>query len=159
MISVFRNAMVGFALAMLAVGASAQPAKNPEIGTWKLNVEKSKFSPGPAPKSSTITVTAAGNGVNYRSKGVNSEGKDTGQEYTASYDGKDVPLTGSQLADTVSVRQIDANTFERVDKKAGKVVQTVRRVYSKDGKSFTATIKGTNAKGEAVNNTLLWERT
>jgi len=31
---------------------------NPFIGTWKLNVAKSKFEPGPAPKSQTRTVVA-----------------------------------------------------------------------------------------------------
>jgi hypothetical protein len=93
------------------------------------------------------------------SKGVNAEGKDTGQEYTATYDGKDCPLAGSQIADTTSLKRIGANTVERVDKKGGKVVQTVRRVYSKDGKSFTATVKGTNTKGEATNNTVVYEKT
>jgi hypothetical protein len=35
---------------------------DPLIGTWKLNVAKSTFSPGPAPRSTTATVTAAGQG-------------------------------------------------------------------------------------------------
>jgi hypothetical protein len=117
-----------------------------------------EVQPGPPVKSNQITVTAAGKGVKYASKGVNAEGNDSGQEYTANYDGKDVPLTGSQIADTVALKQIDANTVERTDKKAGKVVQTVRRVYAKDGKSFTATVKGVNAKGEPTNNTLLYEK-
>ncbi|SRR5258706_6671340 len=154
-----RSAIVGLALAIVAIGASAQQAKNPEIGTWKLNLDKSKYSPGPPPKSPTmLTMEAAGDGIKYSSKGVNAEGKATGVEYTAKYDGKDVPLTGSQLANTISLKKVDANTVQRVDKKDGKVVTTIRRVYSKDGKSFTATIKGTNAKGEAVNNTLVYDR-
>jgi hypothetical protein len=127
--------------------------------TWKLNVEKSKYNPGPAPKSNLLTVTAAGQGVKYVSKGVNAEGKETGQEYTANYDGKDVPLTGSQVSDTTSLKRIDANTVERVDKKGGKVMSTIRRVYSKDGKSMTATVKGTNTKGDPTNNMLVYEKT
>jgi hypothetical protein len=43
--------------------------------------------------------------------------------------------------------------------KAGKVVSTIRRVYSKDGKSFTATVNGMNPKGERTNNTLVYDKT
>ncbi len=40
---------------------SAQSA-NPAAGTWQLNVAKSKYSPGPAPKSSTIKIVANAEG-------------------------------------------------------------------------------------------------
>ena len=33
-------------------------ADNPFIGTWKLDVAKSKFSPGPAPQSQTVVIGA-----------------------------------------------------------------------------------------------------
>ena len=157
--SVWRSAFLGLALAAFAVGASAQQAKNPEIGTWKLNVEKSKWTPGPAPKSNTIVMEAVGtDGVKYTSKGVNAEGKPTGQEYSGKYDGKDVPLTGSPTANTTSMKMVDAWTVERVTKKDGKVMTTIRREYSKDGKSFVAKNSGTNAKGEKFNDVLVWER-
>jgi hypothetical protein len=67
-------------------------------------------------------------------------------------------LTGSQIADKVSLKRIDARTTERTDKKDGKVAQTLRRVVARDGKTMTVTTKGTNAKGEAVNNIALFEK-
>ena len=149
--------MLGLALALAPAAALAQ-AKNPEIGTWKLNVEKSKYSPGPAPKGTTLIMEAAGDGVKYTSKSVNAEGKETSAQYTAKYDGKDVPLSGSETADTTSLKRIDANTVERTNKKGGKVVTTARRVYSKDGKSFTVTTDGVNAKGEKLHNVQVFER-
>jgi hypothetical protein len=159
MISPLRRALIGLALATFALGASAQATKNPELGTWKLNLAKSKYNPGPPPKEPTvITMEAAGNGVKYSSKGVNAEGKATGAQYTANYDGKDAPLAGSQTADTVSLKKVDANTVERVDKKGGKVVTTIRREYAKDGKSFIAKVKGVNAKGEPTDNVLHYDR-
>ena len=156
--SMLRSAFLGLALAVLAVGAAAQATKNTELGTWKLNLEKSKYNPGPPPKSVTLTMEAAGNGVKFSSKGVNAEGKDTATSYTANYDGKDVPLTGAELSNTTSLRRVDSHTVERINKKDGKVTQTIRRVYAKDGKSFTVTTKGTNTKGEAVNNTQVYDR-
>ncbi len=141
---------------VLVVSVSAQAS--PEIGTWKLNVAKSKFSPGPAPKSQAVTFAAAGQGIKSTVDGVGADGSKIAQSYTANFDGKDVPLTGSALADTVSLKRISATTVERTDKKGGKVVQTITRVMSADGKSMTITTKGTNAQGQAVNNVAVYEK-
>jgi len=42
---------------VLTLTATTVPADN-NIGTWKMNVAKSKFSPGPAPKSQTLKIEA-----------------------------------------------------------------------------------------------------
>ena len=153
------GAVLGFALAIFAAGATAQQAaKNPEVGTWKLDVAKSKYSPGPAPKSNTITMEAAGDGVKYTAKGEGSDGKPTSQEYTAKYDGKDVAITGSPATDMASFKRVDSHTVMRTNKKDGKVMTTAKRVYSKDGKTMTVTIEGKNAKGEKVHNVLHYDR-
>ena len=142
--------------AALAVTVSAQAGS--EIGTWKLNVAKSKYSPGPAPKSQTVTFAAAGQGIKVSTEGVAADGSKTAQSYTANYDGKDVVLTGSATSDHVSLKRINATTVERTDKKAGKVVQTLTRVVSADGKTMTITTKGTNAQGQAVNNIAVYDK-
>src|SRR5580765_6688870 len=49
--SLLRNAAIGLTLAALATVAQAKDL--PEVGTWKLNVEKWRYSPGPMPKSLT----------------------------------------------------------------------------------------------------------
>ena len=154
--------VVAFASAV-AVTVSAQTGS--EIGTWKVNVAKSTFSPGPAPKSQTVVITAAGQGVKSSTEGVNADGSKFAQTYTANYDGKDVPLTVNDPAasssadvDTVSMKRINATTVERTDKKGGKVVQTITRVVSADGKSLTVTIKGTNRQGQAFTNALVMEK-
>ena len=43
---------------------------DPAVGTWKLNVAKSRYSPGPAPKSNVITIAAAGDTLKISSQGV-----------------------------------------------------------------------------------------
>jgi len=136
---------------------SAQ-ASDPRVGTWKLNVAKSKYSPGPAPQALTVKVEPSGKGEKVTTEFVNADGTRTTTEYTANFDGKDNPLTGSQIADTVSVKRINARTTERTDKKGGKVAQTLRRVVSQDGKTMTVTTKGTNAQGQAVNNVAVFEK-
>ena len=136
---------------------SAQ-ASNPRFGTWKLNVAKSTYDPGPAPQSSTTKIEAAGEGEKAITEGVNATGAPTKTEYTAQYDGKDYPLTGSQNADTLALKRIDARTLERTDKKGDKVVATSTHVVSEDGKTRTVTSKGTNAQGQATNNVTVWEK-
>jgi hypothetical protein len=138
-------------------GLLAQAA-DPLIGTWELNVAKSKFSPGPAAKSQTRIYEAAGEGVKYTARGIAADGKPTLVQYTASYDGKDYPITGQPDAETISLKKIDAYTTEATQKRAGKVVITVRREISKDGKTMTVTSKGTNAKGQALENVLVFDR-
>jgi len=136
----------------------AAQSTDPVVGTWELNVAKSKFSPGPAPKSETRTYAVAGQEIKATSKGVDGTGKAVTGEWTVVYDGKDRPMTGSADADMLSVKQTDAYTTEFTQKKAGKVVMTGTRAISKDGKVMTITTKGTNAKGQPVNDVEVFEK-
>jgi hypothetical protein len=144
---------------MLAL-ASAAMAADPFVGTWKLNVAKSKYSPGPPPKSATVKIEAQDNGLKIVANGVNAEGKPTHIETAFKYDGKDYPYTptGGPSDLTVAVKRIDANTQELTLKQGGKVMQTVREVVSKDGKTQTRTIKGKNAQGQEVSNTIVFDK-
>ena len=148
---------LGVVLGASLMRVSAQ-ASDPRSGTWKLNLEKSKYDPGPAPQSNTTTIEASSDGETATTKGVNQAGTATGTQYTAQYDGKDYPMTGSQTADTVSLKRVDARTMERTDKKGEKVVATSTRVVSEDGKTMTITTKGTNPQGQATNNVTVWEK-
>jgi hypothetical protein len=140
------------------IGRVSAQASNPRIGTWKLNVEKSKYNPGPAPKSETLKIEASGQGEKATVEGVNAAGTPIMTQYAAQYDGKDYPYTGSQNVDTLSLKRIDARTIERTNKKGDKVVSTSTQVISQDGKTVTVTTKGTNAQGQAVDNVTVWEK-
>jgi hypothetical protein len=148
---------LGVILVAAVAVVSAQDT-NRRIGTWHLNVAKSKYSPGPAPKSQVLTIEAAGAGEKVTSESVTATGAKNTTVYTANYDGKPYPIKGSETADAVTLKRVDANTSERTDSKAGKAVQTFVRVVSKDGKTMTVTIKGTNAQGQAVNNVVVFEK-
>ena len=149
-------AALGMLLGAHVVTLTAQT--DPRIGTWKMNPGKSKYSPGPAPQSLTVKVEPSGQGEKATAEFVNADGSRTNTEYTANFDGKDYPLTGSQMADTVSLKRVDARTTERTDKKGGKVAQTLTRVVAQDGKTMTVTSKGTNAQGQAMNNVVVFDK-
>src|SRR5262245_37093821 len=152
------RARISWAAFAVIAAAALLAAQDPRVGTWNLNVEKSKYSPGPAPKSQVLTIEAAGDAEKVTSEIVTATGGKTSTTYTAPYDGKPHPIKGSETADSVTLKRIDSHTTERVDSKAGKPVSTYRRVVSKDGKTMTVTIKGTDAKGQAMNNVVVFEK-
>src|SRR5882672_4333908 len=82
---------------------------NPFVGTWKLDVAKSKYDPGPAPKSQTRTWDASGK---VTVEGINAAGKPVTYGYPIMNDGKDYPTTGSvpNGADMISSKKVDPNT-------------------------------------------------
>jgi hypothetical protein len=149
-----------FALSLVSSGLLLAQS-NPDIGTWKLNVAKSKYVTAPAAKTETRTVEAQGDGAKVSLDGVRTDGSRIAYSYTTNYDGKDSPYSGVGTpngSDTNAVKRVDANTFTATSKKAGKVVQTARFVISKDGKVMTITSKGTNAQGQPTSATTVWEK-
>jgi hypothetical protein len=145
------------ALAITTIGALG--ADN-SIGTWKLNVEQSKYTPAPMPvKSLTVTREAADGGVKQTTTGEQADGTPINASYTAKFDGKDVPVTGNAPYDTISIKQVNANTFTDARKKTGGPYQaTSRLVISNGGKTMTTTTKGTNAAGKAMNSTFVFDK-
>lgn len=149
------------AIGAVAVGFTAgighAQAPDPIVGTWHLNVAKSKYSPGPAPKSVVLTFEQTPKGMKTTSEVTPAEGPPIKAEFTAPTDGTNVPITGSLIADTVSLKS-DGSKRVRVDKKGGKVVMTYEGTLSPDGKTFTVNQKGTNEKGQAIQNHLTFEK-
>ena len=143
---------------LVAVGGEALAQSNNDVGTWNLNVAKSKYSPGPVPKSGTLRIEPAGAGVKVAVDNVLPDGAKTHWEYTANYDGMDSRVTGNPDADTAARTRINATTIQTVNKKGGKVTTTNTSVISSDGKTRTITTKGTNGQGQTVNNVQVFEK-
>jgi hypothetical protein len=139
-------------------GALAQSG-NSEIGTWKLNLAKSKYTQGPTPKSTTTKIEAAGAGIKVTVDSVDADGTVRHFTYTANYDGKDTPVTGNAAqGDTVARSRSNATTTKSIWKKGGKVTTTQTVVMSSDGKTRTITATGTNGMGQAVNSVGVFEK-
>jgi hypothetical protein len=145
-------------VAVLVSGSNALAADN-WLGTWKLNVAKSKFVPGPPPQGMTIKFEpAADGGIKLTAEGVNADGKTMRLEYAARFDGTEVAWTGNPNADSAAPRRIDANRYENVWKKDGKAVVTVTATVSADGKTLTVIQRGKDAKGQVMDMTEVFER-
>jgi hypothetical protein len=131
-------ALVGF---VSLVGGMAHVIVNAQttlFGTWKLNLQKSKFVTGAPYRSSTRSYEPfEGDGIRFRVENVEADGTRRVVTWSARFDGKDYPNTDtSNRFDAVSVKRIDAHTTENTLKKAGRVVQTTRIIVSEDGRTM-----------------------
>ena len=148
-------AVVVAVVVALAVPAFAQ---NP-VGVWKVNLAKSKYSPGPAPKAGTITTTAvAGGSFKTVNETVPATGAPTKSEVTYKFDGKDNKAIGNANADTQSYTRVDDRHWTVVSKLKGKVTLTSKIEVAADGKSRTTTQTGTDAQGRAANNFIWYDK-
>jgi hypothetical protein len=153
--------LLGFAIAMLLTALTlfvATAGADQLSGTWNMNAEKSKYSPGPPPKSLTVVVESDENNYKIDATGTDADGKPIHVQYSAKFDGKDYPATGVPNTDTVSAKRIDANTVETAQKKDGKVMMTITTKVSEDGKTRTSTWHGKNAEGKDVHNVVVFDK-
>ena len=142
---------------VLSVATSAQ-APDPLVGTWKLDVAKSTYKPGPAPKSATVVITPAGKGLKIDIDAVGGDGKPMKWMYANERDGKETPVTGNPAYDAVMVAQNSPTEGTITYKKGGKTIATAKTSLSKDGKTLTVTTTGTDPMGQAMNNVALYTK-
>ncbi|HEV3141275.1 MAG TPA: hypothetical protein VGY57_12195 [Vicinamibacterales bacterium] len=142
---------------ILALASSAGAQTDPNVGTWKLNLAKSKYNGASAPKSATVVVESAGNGVKMTATSVRADGSTRTIAFTANYDGKDAAVTGTPDYNSVSMTR-NGNTVKGVRRRGGKRAQTFTTVVSADGKSRTTTAAGTDALGKKINTVQVYDR-
>ena len=120
-------------VATMNLGVSAQAA-DPFMGTWRLLVAKSTFSPGPAPKSGSVTISAAGADFKVVVSGVSMKDEKVQLEYTGNYNGKDFPLKVDVMGASISIlsgsgQDIVARVDRPIPPQPFGVVRTVTTVY------------------------------
>jgi hypothetical protein len=148
--------------ALLAVSpVEAQPS-NAWVGSWRLDVDRSKFSPGPPPRSRTLRIEPVDGGQKITFDGINADGQPTHSEIITNFDGTEVPIrSAASPAKTVStdvIRRLDERSFEARTRVDGKPTTTHIVVISPDGRTMTETITGANIRGQPVNNMLVFDR-
>src|ERR1700722_11462931 len=148
--------MAVFVVTLASAGLVLAQRTDPFVGTWKLNLAKSKFTNTTAPKSETRTIEAQGRGLK-----ISTEGSPISYSYTSNFDGKPVPETGAHVpngTDMNAGKRVNSNTYTMTGTKAGKVTVTARAVISQDGKLMTVLAKGTNANGQPDTVLNVWDK-
>jgi hypothetical protein len=153
-----RQASLFTAVAMTVAVALGGTAHAQSVGTWKLNLAKSKYQQGQAPKSTTLVYEAAGAGIKVTVDTVPADGPAIHYAYTANYDGKDVPVVGNPNADMAARTRTNATTAKLVTKKGGKIMSNQTFVVSADGKMMTITTTGKDAKGQNIDSVAVYDK-
>jgi hypothetical protein len=151
-----KSLVIAAVVMAVASGTALAQSTDPLIGTWKLNVDKSKDLRF---KSGTSTIERAGEGVKFTVNLVSSDGTAHDWAFTAKHDGKDNPVTGnSPFGDTVALTRVDPRTTRITVKQGSKEMATQTIAVSADGKSRTTTTKGTDAKGLRIDSVSYYEK-
>jgi hypothetical protein len=130
---------------------------DPFLGTWQLNLAKSKYSPGPPPKSTIVNIQAEAQGLKVTVTGVNAEGSPINNTFTAVGDGIPYPA-GNPNFDASAAVLVDAYTLINSRTKAGKFVGTQTVVVSPDGKTLMATNILLDANRRPINSITVFDK-
>lgn len=135
----------------LAASATDIPA-GPWAGTWNFNLEKSKF-PGPAPLVDSVIIQPDGT-VTVQEK--SSEGKSTIWSYKPQL-GKIVSVEGRGQNVTVLASKPNSHRTEQVWNFNGRRAKSYA-VLSKDGKTQTFHMQGTDKNGKPFEELVVFEK-
>ena len=132
-------------------------AADPIVGSWKLNVAKSKFTAGQELKSSSRVYTEANGVYTLEQKLTGADGKEVSLR-TQYSDGKDMKQETGGPVDSTHAKKVDAHTWDFELKKGDKVVGHVHRVVSADGKTLTVQNTGMMLSGMTGDQTLVFDK-
>jgi len=131
---------------------------DPRLGTWKLNLAKSKFT-GIAPREQTRVYEDRGGGiVFYTQTTTTATGATTVTLVLFKLDGKEYPQLprSAETTTTVAQKRIDAHTIEGTINADGNVTAGFTQVVSADGKTLTYTNK--DAKGQPTGTVQVFDK-
>lgn len=160
MLRVARLSRGAFLIGLLTafVGGAALAQGEAFNGTWKLNVAKSTFNPGPGPKDQTIVI-AGTDAARKISVDLTPQNGNAVHWEVAGAIGAQLPVVGTNPnADTYVFTRINATTLEAQYLREGKPTIKQTAVVSADGRTLTVTGTGTNAQGSAVNNVAVYDK-
>jgi hypothetical protein len=156
-----RSVAIGLVLALVTAFATPEVvwAADEWLGTWKLNLAKSKFNPAElAPKSQTVTQENVDGALKTVIDEVNAQGKPVRTEYIVKMNNQDHPFPGSAEADTVVRQRLDDAYFQTTWKLKGEVMILGSTLVSKDRKTLTTTLFGKDTKGGKIGHVAVYDR-
>ena len=130
------------------------------LGSWKVDVAKSRYQPGPGPKSETLRFEPVGEGFKVSLDGVNEQGP-YHSEGTGKFDGIDVPVVATparQARFTYAFSRIDDHTWDIVIKVNGERRILVHNVVSDDGKTMRGVSTAVTNQGQTTSQVVIYEK-
>ena len=154
-----RNKTFGLVLAacFLTAGICSAGLFDNQMGTWKLNPEKSRLSKDMG-RNDLVDYELSFMKTKVTVSGVDSHGNPVHSEWKGKFDGQDYPVTGDPMSDTRSYRKVNDNTMDFTVKKAGRIMANGRIVVAPNGNSRTVTTWATNARGKKIMSVAVYDK-
>ncbi len=130
------------------------------VGTWKVDVAKSRYQPGAAPTSEILRFEPVGDRFKVSLDGVNKEGR-YHSEGTGKFDGVDVPVLATParpVSFTYGFSRIDDHTWDIVIKVNGERRIQIRNVVSDDGKTMRGVSTAVTNEGKTASQVVIYEK-
>jgi hypothetical protein len=127
------------------------------VGNWKADLSKSQRDPNHQFQRLTMRFEVSDEAVLLTFMGVNRAGKEESGTRKVRPDGKEYPVDEAPGVVAIT-RWVGSNTLELVAKQDGKVVGESTYEVSKDGKTLTSKVKGTDAKGRQFEQVIVFDR-
>ena len=141
---------------MSAVGQ--QPSTRLWVGTWRRNVARSTYSPGPPPKSEQIVRMEVVDGLlQVVENGADAQGQPTRITYVVNFDGAEHPVDPAQAL-TRTYRWVDERKFEGVNWVRREETTMVEYALAPDARTYTLTTTGITAQGQLVHHVVVYEK-
>ena len=141
-----------------AILLSQPPSMSLWAGTWKRNVARSTYSPGPPPKAEqTVTMEIVGGELRVTENGFDAAGQPTRITYTVNFDGSEQPVDAAQAL-TRTYRWVDERKFEAVNWVRREETTMIEYSLAADGRTYTLTTTGITAQGQLVHHVVVYEK-
>lgn len=157
--TLFARAASVVLIALLSAQRAGADVDRGWFGSWRLNLEKSAYRPGPAPyRRATYRIEPHGGGIRVVYDMVRPRGGVTHLEWTGQFDGRDYPVQGVEEFVTYAYQRIGDRAYEVITKVDGRPAATSRAELSADGRSITTTTAGRDSRGVDVTTITVYER-
>ena len=138
---------------LLLLAVPALGADNPFTGTWKLNRAKSSLLPGDTTKSDVYRTVADESTIKVNEHVTDDKGVHN-ITVEAKFDGKDYPVKGDIMSDSVSYQRVNANRIKVTTKKDAQITAKASAAVSRNGRviivHFTVYSQGKAQSGTSV---------
>jgi hypothetical protein len=130
----------------------------PFLGAWKLTKCESSHPDLPHPTGGITTFAQKEDAIHYSNEGIWSDGRTTKVSAVLQLDGSWCPVTGSMVADSLSLRNLADGSLAGSMRKGGVDVGTYHSTNSVDGRILTGHWKFAGPGGTTMTWTTTSER-
>jgi hypothetical protein len=151
---------VALACSVPAVAGQQLPSPDPIVGSWKLNLSRSKFPPNAAPKEHTEIYRVSADRVEFTLTRIGTNGMSTFKATWPAEGGIAVVVEdATPIPDWTAIETLMApGEWYVTQMQNGKQIFTIHKVVSKDGKTMRQTLKGLDPQGRPVESLQMFDR-